>query len=167
MRLLRSMARSLSLVLALCQLPALASGFDEDFEEKPWEEAAVQLPAFPEEANLIPFRVGSRDDIKYLVDGASLSVGSDGVVRYTVLVVSEAGGQNVSYEGMRCATAERRLYAFGRSDKTWSKARNNQWVRIRGGSNNHVVELFANYFCKPSAPALTGAEDARRVLRGG
>lgn len=167
MGLLRSMGWAFPLVLALCQLPALAGSFDEDFEEKPWEEAAVQLPPFPEEANLIPFRVGVLTETRYLLDGNSLSVGSDGVVRYTVLVVSGSGAQNVSYEGMRCATAERRLYAFGRSDKTWSKARNNQWVKIRGGSNNHIVELFANYFCKPGAPALTGADDARRVLRGG
>ena len=150
------------LVLA-CSL-ASGSGFDDEFDEKPWAEVEVQLPAYPDDANLIPFRVGSVEDTQYFIDAASLSVGDDGVVRYVAVVSSSSGARNVSYEGMRCATAERRLYAFGRPDRTWSKARGAQWLRIRGGANNHVVELFGSYFCKLGS-VVTNADDARRVLR--
>ena len=146
-----------------CSL-ATAAGFDDEFDEKPWAEVEVQLPVYPEDANLIPFRVGAIEDTQFFIDGSSLSVGEDGVVRYVALVVSSSGARNVSYEGMRCATAERRLYAFGRADRTWSKARNAQWLKIRGGSNSHVVELFTNYFCRSSS-VVTNADDARRVLR--
>ena len=146
-----------------CSL-ATASGFDDEFDEKPWAEVEVQLPAYPEDANLIQFRVGAVEDTQYFIDSDSLSVGEDGVVRYVALVVSSSGARNVSFEGMRCTTAERRLYAFGRADRTWSKARNAQWLRIRGGSNNHVVELFANYFCR-SGGVVSNADDARHVLR--
>ena len=41
----------------------------------------------------------------------SLTVGTDGVVRYTVVVTSPAGARNVNYEGIRCDTYEWRLYA--------------------------------------------------------
>ena len=155
--------------LALTSLPAhsLADGFDNEYEEKPWAEIEVQLPAFPEQNNLIPFQVGAMADTKYLIDGNSLSVGSDGVFRYTMLVISSAGAQNIIYEGLRCATAERRFYAYGRSDKTWSKARNNQWVKIQGSTNNHHVELYTNYFCPVGAAYIRNADDARRVLRSG
>ncbi len=122
---------------------------------------------FPDAENLIPFRVGYHTDTKYLIDGNSLSLGADGVIRYTLLVISASGARNVSYEGLRCATAERRVYAFGRSDKTWSKARSNQWARLRGSTNNHYVDLYSNYFCIVGAPDFRNADDIRRVLRSG
>jgi hypothetical protein len=157
------------IVLAVLLLPAasFAAVFGNDDEEKQWTEIEVQLPDYPQKENLIPFRVGAIDDTQYLIDGTTLSVGSDGVLRYTLVVISSAGAENVSYEGMRCATAERRFYAFGRSDKTWSKARSNPWVKIQGSSNNHHVELYSNYFCTVGAASITSADDARRVLRSG
>lgn len=166
MGLLRSMARVFHIALALLSLQVLAESFDSEFEEKPWAEIEVQLPPFPEEENLIPFSVGAVSDTKYLIDGSSLSVGTDRVVRYTLLVISASGARNISYEGMRCLTRERRLYAFGRLDKTWSKAKSNQWVKIQGRSNNHHVELYTNYFCAFGVD-LSDADDARRVLRYG
>ena len=158
----------LVLALPLFLVPSLADdGFDAEFEEKPWAEVEIQLPVFPEPENLIPFRVGYRTDTQYLIDGNSLSVGVDSVIRYTLVVISAAGAKNISYEGLRCETAERRLYAFGRSDKTWSKARANQWGKIQGSTNNHHVELYGNYFCVVGAPFVMSADDARRVLRSG
>lgn len=154
--------------LLLLALPALADdGFDAEFEQKPWAEIEVQLPAFPEAENLIPFRVGYHTDTKYLIDGSSLSLGADGVIRYTLLVVSASGAKNISYEGLRCATTERRVYAFGRPDKTWSKARGNQWARLRGSTNNHYVDLYSNYFCIVGAPDFRDTDDIRQILRSG
>jgi hypothetical protein len=159
---------SLGFSLLFLALPALSDdGFDAEFEQKPWVEIEVQLPAFPETENLIPFRVGYHTDTKYLIDGSSLSLGADGVIRYTLLVITASGAQNISYEGLRCATAERRVYAFGRSDKTWSKARGNQWARLRGSTNNHYVDLFSNYFCIVGAPDFRSTDDIRKILRSG
>jgi hypothetical protein len=164
---LKTTKRFCALALALVSSLSLADGFDNEYEEKPWAEIEVQLPAFPEQENLIPFKVGAINDTKYLIDGKSLSVDSDGVVRYTLVVVSSAGARNISYEGLRCASGERRFYAFGRSDKTWSKARSNQWVKIQGGSNNHHVELYANYFCTVGAFITNAGEARRALLKGG
>ena len=154
-----------TLVLFSVQLSAADFDRNYDEDEKPWVEIDVQLPAFPEKENLIPFTVGAISDTQYLVDGNSLSVDIDGVVRYALVVISPAGAQTISYEGMRCATAERKLYAFGRSDKTWSRPRSNPWLKIRGGSNNHYVELYANYFCSIGVSSIANADDARRILR--
>ena len=167
MRSFKAVRWFLVLALPLFSMPLLAEGFDAEFEEKPWAEIEVQLPAFPETENLIAFRVGYHTDTKYLIDGNSLSVGPDGVIRYTLMVISASGAKNISYEGLRCVTAERRLYAFGRSDKTWSKARTNQWVRLQGSTNTHHVDLYSNYFCVVGAPDVRSADDARRVLRSG
>ena len=156
-------------VFAIAVMPVqlLAGGFDSDYEEKTWSEIEVQLPAFPESSNLIQFQVGAVSDTKFMIDGASLSVGSDEVLRYTVVVESSTGARNISYEGMRCSTAERRFYAFGQSDRTWSKAKGNQWVKIRGTTNNHHVELFATYFCPNGPFFVRDAGDMLRALRQG
>ena len=57
------------------------------------------------------------------VDEASVHYGSDDVIRYTMVIVSPSGARNVTFEGMRCETGERRLYAFGRADGSWSRAK--------------------------------------------
>ena len=146
---------------------SVAGGFDNEYEGKAGAGGEVHLAPFPEAGNLIPFRVGAISDTKFFVDAQSLSYGTDGVLRFTLEVVSPSGAKNVSYEGMRCATGERRFYAFGRADGTWSKARGNQWVKISGTSNNHHVELFTNYFCPPGSPAVSCVEEAQGVLRHG
>ncbi len=153
--------------IAVMPVQLLAGGFDSDYEEKTWSEIEVQLPAFPEQNNLIQFQVGAVSDTKFMIDSASLSVGTDEVLRYTVVVESSTGARNISYEGMRCSTAERRFYAFGQPDKTWSKAKSNQWVKIRGTTNNHHVELFTAYFCPNGPSFVRDASDMLRALRQG
>ena len=151
--------------LCLFSPAAFPDRFDDEFETAPWTEIEVNLPAFPEQETFIPFTVGAVSDKHFFIDEKSLSVGSDAVIRYALVIISAAGARNISYEGMRCATGERRLYAFGRPDKTWSKARNNQWIKIRGSTNQHHVELFTNYFCTIGAHTISTAEDARQTLR--
>lgn len=154
-----------ALALVVSSATLAAGSFENDYDEKPWEEVEIQLPAFPQKENLIAFKVGAVSDMQFQVDGSSISVGSDDVIRYTLVVVSSTGAQSISYEGMRCATGERRFYAFGRTDDTWSKARGNQWVRIQGSTNNHHVELFTNFFCPTGITSIRSSDDAIRVLR--
>lgn len=156
-----------SLIAVLLAIPVAADSLDNDFEEKPWTEIEIQLPSFPQKDDLVSFKVGAVNNVQFQIDSKSLSVGVDSVIRYTLIVVSPSGAENISYEGMRCATAERRSYAFGHSDQTWSKARSNQWARIQGTSNNLYVDLYSNYFCTVGAPALRNPDDILRVLRKG
>jgi len=145
----------------------LAVGFDSEYEEKRWEEVEAQIPPFPRPESLVAFYVSASTNNQFMIDCDSISVGADGVVRYTLVVTSSSGAQNVSYEGLRCSSAERRLYAFGRPDKTWSRARSNQWVRIQGSTlNRHHAALFSEYFC-PAGNMVRDADEARMVLRSG
>jgi hypothetical protein len=155
------------LMFAVFPQTGFSALFDDEFDEKPWEEIEVQLPAFPETENLIPFKVGAITDTRFLIDEKSISVGSDEVIRYTLVVISSLGAQNISFEGMRCTTWERRVYAFGRADRTWSKARSNKWGRVQGGSNSHHVALIADYFCAIGQKSIMTPEEAVRALRYG
>ena len=157
--------------LLLC-LPLAAHAewgkFDFEFEnEKPWVELAAQLPPYPKVENLVEFNVSSATRNRHFVDAASVSVGEDKVVRYTVVIDAAGGARNVSFEGMRCDTGERRLYAYGHPDGSWSKARSATWEAIRLRSLlSYRKALFEDHFC-PDGVNVRNAELAVRSLRQG
>jgi len=148
-------------ILLLCLLPTLAFAewgkFDTEFDnEKPWQELEAQMPLYPRDENLLPFEVSAATDNRFFIDRQSISIGSDGVVRYTLVVKSPSGARNISFEGIRCRTAEFRAYAFGRSDGTWSRARTSKWNGIEHKNMNrqHVV-LLNDFLCAGEVPAAS------------
>jgi hypothetical protein len=159
---------AIALLGCLFVRPALADvDEDEDKDTRRWQERVVDLPAAPLPENLLPFYVSAATDNEFFVDGTSLTVGPDGVVRYVLVVQAAGGARNVSFEGLRCETRERRVYAFGRPDRTWSKSRNENWQRIRDvPANRHHAALFYDYFC-PGGAIVAGADEARDALRRG
>ncbi|WP_370454668.1 CNP1-like family protein [Herbaspirillum sp. SJZ099] len=145
-------------LLAACA-GALAQNLDEDFddEEKPWQEIAVQLPPTPQEQNLAEFYLSPNATMKAYVDLKSVSVGTDNVVRYTVVTKTEGGAVNVIYEGMRCETWEKKSYAFGHPDGKWSRSRRDKWQPIKDvGANRVDGALFRDYFCEGKMVADNG-----------
>lgn len=146
--------------------------FSEDDEEegsdlRRWQEKAVVLPLAPLAENLLPFYVSAATNNDFFVDGTSISVGSDGVVRYVLVVQSAGGARNVSFEGIRCETREYRDYAFGRPDGTWSKSRNENWRAIRDvPANRHHFTLFIDYFC-PGGVITLSVDHVRDAFRRG
>lgn len=126
----------------------MSHDFEEDYDAKKWEEIALQLPAPPKKERLIAIYVSAATEHQFFIDPESLSLGKDGVARFTLVVRTSGGATNVSFEGMRCETRERRAYAFGRADGSWSKARRNEWVKIREENvNRQYAALFGEYLC--------------------
>jgi len=141
--------------------------FDIEFEaDKPWVELSAQLPPTPKAENLVEFNVSSAARHRHFVDTASISVGEDKVVRYTVVIEAAGGAKNVSFEGMRCETGERRLYAYGHSDGTWSKARNSGWegIKFRSLLSYHKA-LYEDHFCPDGINVKDGKEAAQNLRR--
>ena len=163
------LARKFVLLVAIFvthQGPVLAEADVED-EAKPWQEIEIQFPSGISEESLQPFYVSAATDNRFFIDLATLSVGSDGVVRYVLLVVTSEGARNVTFEGLRCASQERRIYATGRRDGSWSKSRNSSWVRIQNVyGNRHHAALFLDYFC-PAGVIVRDAAEASDALRHG
>lgn len=159
--------RLLACAILLSTVTGVSADFERDYDDRPWAEIETNLPSFPRQENLLPFNVSASTSNRFFIDGESISVGADGVVRYTLVVLSSAGARNVTYEGMRCAVAERRIYALGRADGTWSRARSNQWAGFQGiEMNRHHAALFHDYFCTRMNP-VRDAESARQTLRSG
>ncbi len=157
----------------LCCLPALTiqaaraewvDGGRVFEEDKPWVEVATQLPPYPKAANLIPFKVSPATRNRYFVDAESIGIGADEVIRYTVVIEAAGGARNVSYEGMRCTTGERRLYAYGQPDGSWSKARNAAWEGIQFRSQTaYPRALFDDVFCPDGLRVRDPAEAVRNL----
>lgn len=138
-----------------------------DFEETPWKEAATQIPEFPAQQNLIEFYVGPTEHNRFFVDGSTINIGTDGVVRYVLVLKTSGGASNVSLEGMRCDTLEFKLFALGRSDGSWSKVASPQWRPIENKLiNQHHAVLSRDFLC-PAGHAPRDAADARAALRRG
>lgn len=127
-------------------------------------EQDVVLPPYPQAADLVEFEVGARGSHRYFVDVRTLSVGSDGVFRYAVVVRTAGGAQNVSYEGIRCSSYEKRVYAVGHPQGKWIEAKRSVWEPIRTGrGSEHQEVLYREFFCPDRAPASRDA--AIRALR--
>ena len=142
--------------------------FEREFEaDKPWVEIAAQLPPYPKDENLLPFFVSSANSNRHFVDGASISIGEDGVVHYSVVIKASGGAVNVSFEGMRCGTRERKLYAFGRPDGTWARARDSAWRGVPARSvMAYARALYDESFC-PEGVRVRNVEEAVDHLRRG
>ena len=151
--------------------PAAAQWKDWDYnldqEKKSWAELQAQIPAYPKAENLFQFYAGAATTHNFFVDSASVSVGDDGVVRYTLMIKTGGGATNVSFEGIRCEARELKVYAFGRPNGEWSRARDPQWKRIEAREvNNHHLALHSDYFC-PSRKYAAPLPQIVKTLKSG
>ena len=157
--------------LLLPAAPALAQweGWDYDFDReiKPWAEIQGQIPAYPADQNLIPLNVSAVTPHRFFVDAASVSAGSDGVVRYTLVIRTAGGSTNISFEGIRCESREQKYYAIGRSDKNWVRARNPQWrpITYREVNAQHLT-LYNEFMCRGKFMVETTEQIVQALRRG-
>lgn len=157
---------SFALLAACAAAPQLPSAFERDFDDetKGWQEIQAQLPAVPKDDDLVVFGVSGATQFRFAIDAYSLSIGSDDVFRYVIVATSPQGARNVSYEGVRCRTHERKIYATGRSDGTWVRARKAAWAPIEEvGNNRQHAALMKEYFCPDGYPARNVAEVLGRM----
>ena len=96
--------------LALALLLAAGAAHAQLADTNPdWRESEAPAPPALRTTGLIPLEIpGSQ--LRFGVDPASVSLGSDGVVRYVVVASSASGAVNGIYEGIRCNTAEYKVY---------------------------------------------------------
>lgn len=135
-------------------------GMEEELEEKPKKEWKVAFPAFPQEADLLPFYVSPIQTQRFFIDGKSLAVGED-EVRYTLVGISSGGAKNITYEGLKCDGGLYRRYALGRYDGVWTPSRQTAWQDIHfQDANRPQASLALDYFCQERAIA----GDAEQML---
>ena len=162
------MALAWALVLAAPALAQVKSDWELQQEKLNWREEEAQLPPYPKPEDLIEFRPSEIASFSFFIDRASLKVGADGVVRYTLLARSPSGVDNVSYEGIRCETGMYRVYATARSDRSWVTRTASGWKEIQPNPVQRWHQaLRREYFCPQNAIIRSVAEGVDALRRGG
>lgn len=157
-----------SLAFAGAASAQFKSDWEAEQELRNWREIEVPLPAHPKPENLVEFVPSNTTSFRFFIDAASLGVGRDGVVRYTLVARSPSGVDNVSFEGIRCVGGLVRVYATGRSDGTWTPRADSRWREIEPKTIQRWHQaLRREYFCPQDAIILDAAEGIDALRRGG
>ncbi len=119
-------------------------------EEYVWAEETTVLPDYPDDEDLLEFDVdlpGSK--FRYFIDTKSLGYSkADGIVRYTLVIRSKTGANNVAYEGMRCTAKEYKVYAYGNGKGAFRAMRKPQWKPLMDTLyTRYRKDLWEFYFC--------------------
>ncbi|MDR2259748.1 MAG: CNP1-like family protein [Azoarcus sp.] len=153
-----------ALPLLLSPTPAWTQDNGENGPEAPaWREAAYTLPPPPNERDLVAFPVAFYPAGRFLLDTGGLAAGEDGVIRYVLVARSKSGAESVTFEGIRCATAERRFYASAGRDGQWRPFKNSAWQPLGDSGKDPRVVLAYGYFCDGPAPARSREEIIARL----
>jgi hypothetical protein len=143
--------------------------WEGDFEEdkKSWKEIQAQIPPYPKAANLVRIKTGVASGHTFYIDTTSISLGEDGVVRYTAVIKAAGGAMNVMFEGLRCDTREQKVYALGHPDASWVRARNTKWERVMLRElTPYRHTLYHEFFCH-SRTQPTPVKHAVEALKRG
>ncbi|MFA9273937.1 MAG: CNP1-like family protein [Candidatus Aquirickettsiella gammari] len=153
----------LALPVALPASSAFALVQDTDEKTvKVWVDSPVVLPAAPLAENLLRFY--SNENQNFFIDSKSISIAADGSLRYTLISTSQSGAKNVSYEGLRCDTNQKRLFAFGRTDGSWSNSRRNVWDEFSNKAVNKQHSTLAwDFVCEGGSIAGSVEKIIQRI----
>ena len=99
-------------------------------------------PPFRKE-RLIPIDMPTFVTLKFGVDPATLTVTSDGVVRYVMVAGHASGASNAMYEGIRCSTGEFKTYARVSASGLWSMVNDPQWRPLNDNNTSRHALAFA------------------------
>jgi hypothetical protein len=118
-------------------------------EEFVWQEQKGALPPYPLEENLQEFTVDAMGGrFRYFLDTKGIGAGDDNVIRYTLVVRSKSGAENVSHEGLRCSTGEYKLYGYGVRNEL-KPVRKPTWKPITTRRQDSHRYLLRDQFCDP------------------
>ena len=150
--------------LAGCSSAPLQSDWERAHLSEAAQEEAAPPPRYPRSADLVRIDVPAPSGVRFFVDSTTLSVGRDRVVRYVLVGRSASGIENVTFEGLRCSPREFRVYALGRSDRTWGGSPG-PWQTTRAADVSPARRALAeDYFCADGFP-VRDAGEALAALR--
>lgn len=139
---------------------ATANAVDDD---APWVEQVAALPAYPQAPEWLDFSGGNLERNRLALDAQSVTVGQDGVVRYTLRVLTPGGVANISREGLRCQTQDVRSYAFADTvGQSWIASMKPVWRPIR--REDTVRRALKDLLCDGGTPHRT-AEATLEYIR--
>lgn len=154
------------LCLGMALSGALAQAQLKDLDPDWKENDVTAIPAF-DVSRLIEIDMGRRFALTYAIDPATLSLGSDGILRYVMVARSASGAVNAFYEGLRCETAEGRVYARHNPSSGWQSADASKWQPLRETAGMlHVLRFARQGGCDGAGPARSVSAVVRQLKSG-
>jgi hypothetical protein len=145
-----------ALLLVVSAVAAQLAPVDPD-----WREAEAPPPPAFRADGLVPLDI-PRSSLRFGVDPASVSLGNDGIVRYVVVASSPSGAVNALYEGLRCNTAEVKVYARYNPGSGWTIAKDSTWVTLHDGRTaSHSLVIARTGACVGHAPNRSAIQIVR------
>jgi hypothetical protein len=127
----------------------------------------VEIPTGFDPEDLQPFSVrGSQDRFAYAIERSSLRSGQDGVVRFLLVIRSEKGAVNSSYEGLRCGHRQSKVYAYGVGSGL-SPMPVPQWQEIPKSATGYKVALYEDLLCNLSTGQPNPPDAVFQAMRSG
>lgn len=132
---------------------------DNQFDEslvKPWVESEVELPPLPPDDELVAMQLDTlQRGMRAYSHPATISLdGEDRVLRFWLVLKSDEGGYNATYEGLRCSTGEYKIYAYGHPHRAVpvKPAPEPTWRDLGEGPIAYRREVASSYFCSGISP---------------
>lgn len=144
-----------------------------DFDESlvtPWEESATELPPLPADDDLLAVKLDSLpSNLTAHIAAGSLQLNEgDRVLRFWLVITSPAGAYNATYEGLRCASKQYKVYAYGhpRRKPQVSPAPKSAWRSIGNiKPGTYRPEMMRTLMCNESLRPRS-VRDILATLRG-
>ena len=160
----RYLLAGLALVAAA---PALAQTLDLDRSD--WKEDAVPPPPAYSVNRLIEIEMPRSASVRMGIDPDTITINHQtGIVRY-VVVARGPSATNASYEGIRCATGEYRVYARQTQGNAWTPSDEGGWKSMLGQSSvmvKHPARLARDGICIGTGVRQTVADMVRELKSG-
>jgi hypothetical protein len=155
--------------LAASLLGATGSGLAQPVGAEPedWREAEVRLPATVNLERVVTFELSRSTSLVFGIEADSLRIDPDGVVRYAFVARSSSGAVNVLFEGIRCQTAEVKLYAHWDQGSGWTSVPASTWQALSfRGATRRAMQMARGGVCAQATPNTSPAR-ILEALRSG
>lgn len=151
--------------MACLLLSQLAHGQLVDLDPD-WKELDVKPPATFRTDKLVPIDMPRHLSVKVGLDPDTVTVSSDGIVRYVVVAVSASGNVNAAFEGIWCRAGEVKTYARAGNDGQWDPVADPQWKKLNASQPSmHALTLARQGVCEGRSAAGHSPQDIVRKLR--
>ncbi|MFD1712098.1 hypothetical protein FVQ98_04920 [Ottowia sp. GY511] len=158
----RRMRCLLAATLLAASIPAGAQYANADLAD--WKEGTVPPPPAYSLSGLVDIEMPRGSSVRMGVDPNTIALNHDtGIVRY-VAVARGPSAVNATYEGIRCATGEFRIYARQVQGGEWTMNSETDWKAMQGQNNimvKHPLQLARGGMCMGS----TLRQDAKDIVR--
>lgn len=153
----------------LCALALAMAGSAGAENAADWKEGPVpNAPAFSQD-QWVTFVVSANSELTHGIDPKTVSLGTDGVIRYVMIASNRSGALNAVYEGLHCDRAEVRTYA------RWTPGNPGQWrvlddAQWKSLFNNFATraafQLARSGFCAGATPNGTPVDMVKALRLG-